>query len=240
MIDIAPQPDLLHSSLVGLFSDALTKDTDVLRLRKATVQSWDQGTGENTLLFNGSVLTNVPILNTGEAIALQPGHVVALAVTGNSAFILGRITKPGSADFGSAAIGFDTVGFSVSNFSVPGSGGLVLIGQTTLQVPEWADQAAVMVTATGGMRNPTAAADTGFLTVGVNGGSGGSYGQPIAAGASNPVYASSHNLMTGLTTVGSKALAVEANVAHSTAGTWAASASNSVFVHAIAMFRSTV
>lgn len=239
-MEIVPQPDLLQSSLIGLFADALTKDTDVLRLRKATIIEWDQGTGQNVLLFNGSLVANVPMLNTGEVIALQPGHVVALAVTGNSAFILGRITKPGNADFGSAAIDFGTAGLSISNFSVPGSGGLGLIAQTTLQVPLWADEAAVMVTATGGLKNPTGAADTGFLTVGVNGGSGGSYGQAIGAGASAPVYASSHNLLTGLTTTGSKALSIEASVAHTTAGLWAANAANSVFVHAIAMFRSTV
>lgn len=70
------------------------------------VLTWDTDTGANTIDVAGAVLADVPILNTGEAIALRAGHVVALLRFKSSYFILGRVTMPGTDQFASASVHF--------------------------------------------------------------------------------------------------------------------------------------
>jgi hypothetical protein len=244
-LDIPEMPDLLQADLVPLFQKSLQRDDDVVRFRQGTVVEWNTATGANKIRFMGATVENMPMLNSGEAIALKAGHNVGILTTGKAAFILGRITLPGSADFASASVAFGSAGFTASNFAVAGSGTLTVIGTTTLTVPAWADEALVMVTSTGGITNPSAAVDYAYMTVGVNGGSGGSVGQPLAPTGNtiwqdtHPIYASTRNLLTGLTTAPSKTITIEARAAHAAAGTWAANVNNSVFVHAIAIYRST-
>ena len=77
--------------------------------RQGVVLTWDQTTAENTVSVGGAVLTNVPVLNTSEAVSLTAGAVVGLLTSGPSWFILGRITIPGTPEAASAlAIGRTT------------------------------------------------------------------------------------------------------------------------------------
>lgn len=64
--------------------------------RQGTILTWNQATAENTVDVGGATLTNVPILNTNEALLLATGDVVALMTAGPSWFILGRVTVPGT------------------------------------------------------------------------------------------------------------------------------------------------
>ncbi|MGW3619491.1 hypothetical protein [Micromonospora arida] len=73
-----------------------------LGFRQGVVTAWNPLTAENTIEVAGATLTNVPILNTNEAVLLSPGAVVGLMTSGPSWFILGRVTVPGTPDAASA------------------------------------------------------------------------------------------------------------------------------------------
>lgn len=89
---------------------------DGVGFHQGVVLSWDPVTATNTVAVGGSVLPNVPILNTNEALLLQPGAVVGLLTWKSSWFILGRITVPGTPDAASALrmVGDRIVAASVS------------------------------------------------------------------------------------------------------------------------------
>jgi hypothetical protein len=70
--------------------------------RQGVVLAWNQDTAENTVQVAGSILTDLPILNTSEAQLLEPGAVVGIMTAGSSWFVMGRITVPGTADAASA------------------------------------------------------------------------------------------------------------------------------------------
>lgn len=73
-----------------------------LGMRQGVVVSWDPQTAENVIMVGGSLLQNVPILNTNEAVLLAEGSVVALLTWQSSWFILGRVTIPGTPEAASA------------------------------------------------------------------------------------------------------------------------------------------
>lgn len=73
-----------------------------LGFRQGTVLTWNQATAENTVDVGGATLTNVPILNTSEALLLGEGDVVGILTAGASWFILGRVTIPGTPEAASA------------------------------------------------------------------------------------------------------------------------------------------
>lgn len=64
--------------------------------RQGVIREWNQATAENTVEVGGALLTNLPILNTSEALLLQPGDVVGIRTVGASWYIEGRITVPGT------------------------------------------------------------------------------------------------------------------------------------------------
>jgi len=73
--------------------------------RKGTILTWNPETAENTVLVGGTVLADLGILNTNEALLLAPGAAVGILTTGSvssSWFILGRITIPGTPEAASA------------------------------------------------------------------------------------------------------------------------------------------
>lgn len=118
------------------------------------VVTWNADTGENTIEVAGAFLTDVPILNTGEAIALKAGHVVGLLRFKQTYFVLGRVTVPGSADFASASVAFGSVSAFAFNFQLSPT----LLDKITadIAVPAWADQALVLATADCTGANPGA------------------------------------------------------------------------------------
>ncbi|MCG5464237.1 hypothetical protein MED01_002402 [Micromonospora sp. MED01] len=67
--------------------------------RQGIVQAWNPETAENTIEVGGVLVENLSILNTNEAVQLQPGDVVGILSTGGptaSWAILGRLTIPGT------------------------------------------------------------------------------------------------------------------------------------------------
>ncbi len=88
--------------LSGLFGPDPAGASQDVRFRQGVVQTWDPLNATNTVLIGSTVLTDLPVLNTSEALVLQAGDVVSVAVIGDMAGartygIWGRMTIPGTA-----------------------------------------------------------------------------------------------------------------------------------------------
>jgi hypothetical protein len=212
--------------------------------RQGVVAAWDADTGLNSIDVGGQLLQDVPVMNTGEAIALKVGHVVGLLTWGHSWFIIGRITVPGSADFAAASVAFDAGGAEAFGFAVPTGGPNLIASSSELVVPDWADEALVHVTGNVSLENNAAGVRRVALQVGVNGGHGGGalqgFGPAGAADWQNlqQTSASSRNRFIGL--AGGETLTLEASLWAPDGSLGAASGNNSLFMHAIAVFKSNV
>lgn len=210
-----------------------------VRLRQGTVTAWNPNTGANTVDVGGGLLTNVPILNTGEAIALKAGHVVVLLGQGSTWFIIGRITSPGDPNFASASVAFDGEHNSATNFSVTTTHLDKVTG--TLTVPDWADEALVTMTSQISLANTSATVFYASFEPFIDGVGGGGIGFGIAANASasaNDLNAGSVSFQRLITNPGPTiSLSTQAWV---TAGTLPASATSTVILDATAIYRSTV
>jgi hypothetical protein len=206
-----------------------------LRFRQGTVLTWNPSTGENTVDLAGGTLTNVPIINTAEAVALKPGHVVGMLGQGRTWFILGRVTPPNDPNFAGASLAFGSAGAQVLNYSVSTSS-VIKATSDELVVPDWADEAVVLVTGTGCVVNSNAAAQSVALEVGVEGSSGGGSWFDVQPGRIGGYSATNRNLFTGLS--GGEVLQVQGAVIGTAA--FAANPSNALFVHAIAIYKSNI
>ncbi len=107
--------------------------------RQGVVVSWNPDTAENTVLVGGTVLENLPILNTSEANILATGDVVSILTSGSTWGILGRMTIPGTSQAASSltalktysdsvAAGETTVSTSYTNLTTPGPAVTARIG----------------------------------------------------------------------------------------------------------------
>lgn len=114
-----------------------------VRFGQGLITAWNAETGENTVEWAGGTLTDVPILNTGEAVALRAGHVVGMLGQGLTWFIIGRITPPNDPNFAGASVGFSAKNGQATGFSL--STTLVTKSSCVLDVPVWADEVAIMV-----------------------------------------------------------------------------------------------
>lgn len=203
--------------------------------RQGVIASWNPATGENTVQVGGAILENVPILNTGEAIALKPGHVVGMLTTRSSWFIIGRITPAGDPNFAAASVAFGSAGAQVFNYSVS-TANVIKASSNELVVPVWADEALVLVTGFGSLTNNNAGFQFVSLEVGCFGGSGGAANWGFQGGATGGLAATSRNRFTGLS--GGEVLQITGSMQGSAA--IAAAAANSLFLHAIALYKSNV
>lgn len=94
------------TDLAALFSGPVAGPAQNMAYRQGIVRTWDPLTAMNTVEVGGTILSNLPVLNTSEASVLTAGSVVAVVVIGDEGAktfaILGRLTIPGSADAASA------------------------------------------------------------------------------------------------------------------------------------------
>lgn len=205
------------------------------------IQTWDATTGENTVLVNGALVSDLPILNTGEAVALRAGHVVGLLRFQTTYFILGRITLPNDPQFASASVAFESAGAEGSGFGITTS--ISAQVGVNIPVPAWADEAIVMIVGFCNLSNSRAVADSAFFEVGAEGGSGGAASQTFAAtgaqGSQHTMHASSRNLFDAAGFFGDGIINVQGR-ANSVGANWTAVASNYMVIHAIAIFRSVI
>lgn len=204
--------------------------------RQGKVVSFNANTGANTIDVAGTALVDVPMLNSGEAVALKAGHVVGLLTFKSSWWILGRVTVPNSAQFASASVAFggarDTVNGNTIVTGVPG----VIETDAEIPVPAWADEAIVMATADATGDNTSAQNDDAFFVYAqINGVNGHENMAQVPSGKQAACSASMELLITGAS-LGSTinvGCGVRTNIQ-----TWSGG-NNRAAINAIAVFRST-
>lgn len=224
---------------MGISDDLSTlfnNDRAGVRFRQGTILSWDQNTGANAVDVAGSTLTNLPILNTGEAIALRAGFVVGLLGQDGTWFIIGRITPPGDPSFAGASVAFAGIHASATNFSLSTSAANKVTA--SIPVPSWADEAVVQLTSTVSVFNGGA---TGSYTVfqpfiDGNGGGGGGFGlAPVAHTSFNDSNSTGLAYQRVLTSLGAT---ISLAVTGLSTPALAAVANNTIILDGTAIFRS--
>lgn len=207
-----------------------------LSFRQGTVVTFNQDTGANTISVGGATLTDVPMLNSGEAVALKAGHIVALLTWKSSWWILGRVTLPGSDQFASASVKFGqgsafASGFSISTSEAPKA-------SITVNAPVWADEAIVTAIATGGGLNNSGANSQIILWTVIDGVAGpnhGSQGVPPGTAVLNVGATAAHQQR-----LFNPGTSFDVDVIlRSSSSTWPASGLNFVSCSVSAIFRST-
>lgn len=230
---------MITDNLASLFGG----DPEAVRFRQGTVLAWNPNTGANTIDVGGGTLTDVSMLTTGEAIALKPGHVVGLLLQGGSWFIIGRITAPGDPNFAGASVAFAEANAYASGFTVPGALDSV-IASTTLAVPPWADQAAVMCTVSASVANTRTVVDFVQTRSAINGvgGTGILCGAAPLNDASGNYFVSLVATMSLIVTNPGPTIPIAGRIWTDSGIAWsgASTSGNTIGVSAIAMFRSTI
>lgn len=96
----------MPDQLAPLFAAAPAGQSQAATYRQGTVLTWDPITAENTVDVGGTTLTDLPVLNSTDALLLTAGDVVGILVAGDGATktyaILGRLVIPGSDAAGTA------------------------------------------------------------------------------------------------------------------------------------------
>lgn len=209
-----------------------------VRFRQGTILTWDSNTGSNTIDLAGGTLTDVPIINTGEAIALKAGHVVGMLGQGSTWFVIGRITPPNDPNFAGASVAFGTDNAGTAgNFALSTSPVDVISG--TIPVPTWADEALVLATGNCQLTNPRAVIDFATIQVSINGVGGGGVQTGFA-----PLGEASGNYVGSMATSSRAIISAPgptitvATTLNAQGAAWSAQASNRANVDAIAVFRS--
>lgn len=130
--------------------------------RQGAVVAFNSNTGQNTIDVGDALLEDVPMLNSGEAVALKAGHNVALLTFSSSWWIMGRITLPGSDQFASASVAFATARDYDAPVTITTGAPGAIKASATLIVPVWADQAMVFAQADATGDNTSAQNDDAF------------------------------------------------------------------------------
>jgi|SRR5215510_518626 len=93
--------------IAPLFSGPPAGGSQDMRYRSGRIVSWNRLTAQNVVTVGGVNLVDLPILNTSEALLIQPGDTVGIAVIstengGRTMAILGRLTIPNTPGAASA------------------------------------------------------------------------------------------------------------------------------------------
>lgn len=229
---------MANNGIASLF----TEPDPSVGFRQGTVVTWNASTGANTISVAGGFLDDVPILNTGEAIALKAGHNVGLLTFNGTWFILGRITAVGDPNFASASVAFGSSSTTAVNYALTVA--YANKASVVLTVPPWADEAAVIATTTASITNPitTGSGDYARIRVAIGSNIGGetTHGFAPLIGAGYTQYyqalTASHSFVVA-SPGGSVTVAAQIR---SNGADWAAQVDNTVALSAMAIFRSTV
>lgn len=90
---MASASDIAALMVAGMAPPAGNSD---IGFHQGVVQSWDEITGVNTVIVNGTSLSNLKALSIGAGIVLTPGDTVGLLRFQSTYFILGRVAAPGA------------------------------------------------------------------------------------------------------------------------------------------------
>lgn len=207
-----------------------------VRFRQGTVLSWNPATGENTIDLAGGTLTNVPVLNTAEAITLKAGHVVGLLGQGSAWFIIGRVTPPNDPSFAGASVAFGGTGVSATGFTLSTTPTAKV--SSTIAVPAWADEAIVIAYGNASLANPRTVLDFATIQTFIDGIGGGGMQSGFAPNTDpNGMYLQSISSSAQALINPGSTISVEARV-WANGAAWSAWAGNIANIDAIAVFRS--
>lgn len=209
-----------------------------VRFRQGTILTWDSNTGSNTIDLAGGTLTNVPIINTGEAIALKAGHIVGMLGQGSTWFIIGRITPPGDPNFAGASVAFASDWDFQQGFAV-GTGNQTC-ATATIPVPSWADEAAVISVATGTLVNSTSIRQEAVLYSKINGTSNGGVALGIPPDSGTGGFGIGCLTASASQVIPSPGSTITCTCVTNLNAGFAANGINTATVSALAIFRSTV
>lgn len=238
MTEPLADPPPVSADLSSLF----TPSAPGVRFGQGLVTAWNPNTGQNTIEWAGGTLTDVPILNTGEAVALRAGHVVGMLGQGLTWFIIGRVTPPNSADFAGASLSFDAKNAQFTGFGLTTS--LINDAFVTLDVPLWADEVAIMAVGSCTLVNTTAAADFASCAVFIDGNTGPGVQCGFAPIGDATIKNNHVGTMTASSTrvqavVGGSTIQCDLRIRSQNAA-WGASGTNIAEISAMAIFRSTI
>lgn len=235
MTEPLADPPPISADLSPLFTPA----GPGVRFGQGLITAWDAATGQNTIEWSGGTLTDVPILNTGEAIALRAGHVVGMLGQGLTWFILGRVTPPNDPSFAGASLSFSAKNGQATNFALATT--LATKSSCTLDVPAWADEVAIIAVGACTLVNTTATADFASCAVFIDGVTGPGVqtgyqatGSAIAQDVQAMAVSSARVFVPTASTILCEMKIRSANAA------WATHATNIAEISAMAIFRSTV
>lgn len=102
--------------LAPLFQ-AMAADGQV-EFRQGIIVTWDAATGHNSVDVGGAILQDLPCLNIGDFVVLNPGDVVGINKVGNTYFIVGRIQLPAPPDDTRSILDFDIQDESDDDFGM--------------------------------------------------------------------------------------------------------------------------
>lgn len=155
-------------------------------------------------------------------------------------FIIGRVTPPNDPQFAGASLAFSAKNGQATNFAL--STTLATKSTCTLDVPAWADEAAVIAIGSCTLVNPTAAADFTACAVFIDG----ITGPGVQNGHAPAADATVKNNHLGTMTASTAMVYVPAGATitcdmriRSVNAAWAAHASNIAEITAMAIYRST-
>lgn len=178
--------------LVGLFGAppaGMATASNVVQGRMLTFSNVD---GSNTVLVNGGILTNVPMLLTGAEVEYDSGDPVLLMIVGNTYMLLGKVAGVASAQFASASSA--TVGYLASTGNQAYTGPTVVtLASANITVPVWSNRMTFMGAAevsyqNGGPSGGTPVDTDCTVTHIMNGSSSGSFLNWASAGRHNQKF----------------------------------------------------
>lgn len=202
--------------------------------RQGTVVTWASD-GTNAVDVGGTRLVNLPALNIGDYVVLQPGDVVGLLRFKTTFFILGRIQLPGPPDPDRATVAFDVAtGFDAGVTLTPS---YAILASCTLDVPEWADEALVTATSTVSAQNTAAQTDLAMCKTEINGLNGATMLTTVGAGDRGAISTTATFLITDPP---ASILCTAQGQTNSTfSQTWTGDVFTAAYINATAIYRRT-
>ena len=200
----------MADDLSDLFLARPSTPAQPMMYRTGVVKSWNPVDATNVVTVNGTDFTNLPILNTSEALILTPGDVVGIIDIGTTWAIIGRFTVPGTPAAATSLSAIGTVSDSVSAFESTTSGSwtdLTTLGPTVTIIVPRSGRVLVLLAAMIGW-NPTAngggdvsVALTGANTIGAGNGPILTFTQALSGGITSSVFlrSSTSYVFRGLT-----------------------------------------
>lgn len=202
--------------------------------RQATVLTFNQASGAGTYSLAGTVLTDLPLLSSGESLELKAGDAVILLRQGPTFFVLGRVVNPGGvlapSAIGTSAIGQSATGFELSTAWTDRVSGVVT-------VPPWANRALVHATCDMSVENTSTSLDYVYLRALIAGTPGGNSRTAVAAAGAFPERFASlgASAIRTMTVTGGSTFTVAAGNRTNTVA-WAADAGNIINLNATIIF----